>query len=85
MSRRRRRVLCAWCQRQLEPPNAPSSVAFTRDHVMPRSLGGKRKVPCCIACNNLKADMTPDQWRAFRDDNPEWWKLWKGKRGHAKP
>lgn len=76
--RRARRVRsCFWCERHLEGSESGSSVAFTRDHVVPRSQGGTSTVPCCRACNNLKGDMLPDEWRAYMRANPEWWKLYK--------
>lgn len=78
MSRRRRRIRsprsCYWCGRQLEGPGSPSSVALTRDHVLPQSRGGVRTVPCCRTCNNLKGNMLPEEWRAFMVANPEWWR-----------
>ena len=43
--------------------------ASTIDHVMPRSRGGKdaweNLVACCLKCNNLKGDRTPEEmgWR----------------------
>ncbi|WP_295014106.1 HNH endonuclease [uncultured Microbacterium sp.] len=39
--------------------------ASTIDHVMPRSRGGKNSwenlVACCLRCNNLKSDRTPQE------------------------
>lgn len=37
--------------------------AATRDHVVPKSRGGRYTVPCCFSCNNLKADMDVEQFR----------------------
>ncbi len=65
---------CAYCERRLEAPTSPSKLAATRDHVVPRSAGGTEKVWCCRQCNSLKGDMMPDQWLAFRQSNPEWWR-----------
>lgn len=31
-------------------------LATTRDHVIPKSRGGRVTVPACMQCNNLKAD-----------------------------
>jgi 5-methylcytosine-specific restriction endonuclease McrA len=46
---------CAYC----------SSGATTIDHVMPRSRGGadswENLVACCLRCNNLKGDRTPQE------------------------
>jgi 5-methylcytosine-specific restriction endonuclease McrA len=41
--------------------------ANTIDHILPRSRGGKDSwenlVACCLKCNNLKGDKTPDEMR----------------------
>jgi 5-methylcytosine-specific restriction endonuclease McrA len=41
--------------------------AHTIDHVVPRSRGGKDSwenlVACCLRCNNMKGDRTPDEMR----------------------
>lgn len=41
--------------------------ASTIDHVMPRSRGGadswENLVACCLRCNNLKSDRTPQEMR----------------------
>ncbi len=46
---------CAYC----------GSSATTIDHVLPRSRGGKDSwenlVACCLKCNNLKGDRTPEE------------------------
>lgn len=47
----------------------------TRDHVIPICRGGKVKIICCQTCNGIKADMLPDVWNAFMDENPRWWAL----------
>lgn len=50
---------CAYCGR----------FANTIDHVLPRSRGGldswENLVACCLRCNNVKGDRTPDEmgWR----------------------
>lgn len=48
----------------------------TRDHVFPKSLGGVRTVACCLACNQIKANMRALAWRKFREANPKWWLLY---------
>lgn len=68
---------CYWCQRQLESSTSPSGLAVTRDHVKPKSRGGRRTVLCCRACNNLKGDMTVDEWKRFMEQNPKWWRQWR--------
>jgi len=46
---------CAYCRRS----------ATTVDHVMPRSRGGcdswENLVACCVRCNNVKGDRTPEE------------------------
>lgn len=37
----------------------------TRDHIHPKSRGGKMTVWACWRCNNLKGDMTEQQWIAY--------------------
>lgn len=65
---------CTYCQRVLEDTQAASSVAATKDHYLPQSVGGKEVVPCCIQCNKIKADMLPQEWVQFMVNNPVWWK-----------
>ncbi len=65
---------CAYCRRTMESTQSPSRVAATRDHIIPKSIGGTYRVWCCRTCNNLKADMKPDEWAQYMCDNPEWWK-----------
>lgn len=73
---RRPRETCHWCGRQLEAPSARSSVAKTLDRVVPASMGGKATVPCCRACNHVKADLLPADWNAWRAQHPEWWRIY---------
>lgn len=35
----------------------------TRDHVVPKSKGGRQTVDACRACNNRKADMSLEDFR----------------------
>ena len=75
VSKRGHGEICHWCKRPLEATGSHSTLAATKDHVHPKSLGGRVKVWCCVACNNLKGDMLPCEWEAFMATNPEWWKL----------
>lgn len=50
---------CTYCKRELVPYTATHP---TRDHVMPKSRGGKNTVWCCAQCNHLKGDMLPQEW-----------------------
>jgi hypothetical protein len=73
----RKGAYCCYCKRALTPSGTNHSTSFTWDHVRPRSHGGTYKVPCCLTCNNLKGDFTPEQWDRVRAKFPEWWKLFK--------
>ncbi len=52
-------VPCHYCQREV----GPGALTFTRDHVVPRAMGGKDRrdnvVPSCRDCNGEKADKYP--------------------------
>lgn len=73
---RRPRQNCHYCGRHLEAPSARSSLAMTMDHVTPKCLGGTRTVPCCRACNHIKADLMPDEWDRWRAVHPKWWRIY---------
>jgi hypothetical protein len=49
----------------------------TRDHFVPESRGGTEIIIACYQCNMTKADMLPEQWIAFMERVPGWWKLSK--------
>jgi 5-methylcytosine-specific restriction endonuclease McrA len=63
---------CFWCQRKLYKTFVLNgnlhvrvvkySDCLTKDHVIPRSLGGKKKVRCCFRCNHEKGAMTSEEW-----------------------
>lgn len=57
--------------------SGPLGLRVTRDHVVPVSRGGRETVFSCVACNEVKGDMMPDEWAEFQGANPEWWTLWK--------
>lgn len=52
-------VPCHYCQREV----GPGALPFTRDHVVPRAMGGRDRrdnvVPACRDCNGEKADKYP--------------------------
>jgi hypothetical protein len=60
---------------------------LTRDHVVPRALGGSNRASnmawACYECNQLKGDMSPDEWSFVTQAIPEWWRLarMRGPRG----
>jgi 5-methylcytosine-specific restriction endonuclease McrA len=55
----RDRFVCQYCGQRF------ASEDLTFDHVMPRSRGGRTSwdniVTCCVGCNAVKADRTPEQ------------------------
>lgn len=73
---KRPRENCHWCGRRLEAPSVRSSLAKTQDHVIPKSSGGTSVVPCCRACNHIKADLLPADWDRWRAQHPEWWRIY---------
>ena len=68
---------CFYCDSAVDPTappgslrkSKPSRLAPTRDHLIPRSRGGKgkpnNKVLACYRCNNLKGDMSVAEFRLF--------------------
>ena len=62
---------CAYCQRRI-------GMAGTVDHYLPQALGGTNEKTnlrwSCVGCNNLKADMPPEEWEQRKpppvDDEP---------------
>lgn len=71
---------CTYCHRGLTGPRDRANTAMTKDHVMPKSVGGERKVRCCRLCNNLKGDIHPSVWRWFTDNHPHWWRTFRTNR-----
>lgn len=69
---------CPYCCRQMDL-NHPR-LTPTRDHVVPRSYGGRKIVICCLTCNGIKANMLPEQWESYMAANPGWWLLTKAER-----
>lgn len=63
-------IHCGYCKREMIPY---SDTHPTRDHVYPRSRGGTRTIWACVTCNNMKANMLPEDWQTFMDENPRWW------------
>lgn len=62
---------CAYCKRTMDIKDP--FLMPTRDHQHPRSLGGRKIVFACYACNHLKADMTMPEWEALMAAYPKWW------------
>lgn len=70
-------VHCTYCERGMDPTGTPSLLERTVDHFLPRRLR-KAGLPvpmldCCWHCNNLKGEMSPEQWGDFMTMNPRWW------------
>ena len=65
---------CRYCDRILEPSGCGSRTAATRDHFMPKALGGRHTVWCCAECNHKKDLMHPEEWFAWMAANPNWWR-----------
>lgn len=62
---------CSYCRRQMSfsyPGLRP-----TKDHVHPRSKGGRYKVWACDDCNGIKSNMTFVEWQEYMSANPQWW------------
>ena len=57
---------CYYCGIEISNPSK-----MTLDHVFPVSLGGptipRNLVPSCRRCNGIKENMTPQQYRAYRN------------------
>lgn len=88
MSKKGKGECCTYCRREMESIASRSKLAATKDHVIPKSKGGREKVWCCRQCNSIKGDMDPDQWQVFMDANPRWWLMEKYKnhgRMHKQP
>ena len=66
---------CAYCHRTMRGLGDRTLLGATRDHVIPKSAGGTKMIWACRACNNIKGNMMPDEWRRFMGANPKWWKL----------
>lgn len=56
---------CYYCGKEVSPNK------ITLDHIYPQALGGptipQNMVPACRNCNGRKEDMTPEQFRAYRN------------------
>jgi 5-methylcytosine-specific restriction endonuclease McrA len=61
--------ICHYCGRSIPPKE------LTMDHIVPIARGGKTTkgnvVPCCKECNNLKKQLLPMEWEAYRMPSDE--------------
>lgn len=68
-------AFCFYCERTLNDRRTMKrgdrnkGLDFTKDHKTPLARGGpdirENRVPCCFRCNNLKADMTANEFRRY--------------------
>lgn len=67
---------CHWCGCRLrdpaDDPKRRSKHSATKDHVYPKSMGGKRTVWSCLRCNHLKGALLPIEWSRFRIAYPDY-------------
>lgn len=62
---------CPYCgkQMQVQRPNPHHHKCCpTRDHIIPKSIGGRQTIVVCGACNNAKGDMHPVAWLRYAAD-----------------
>lgn len=71
-----RGAICEYCKRELEPTTSTSELRAVREHLMPRSRGGRKRVWACHKCDVIKGDKTTSEWTRFMSNFPRWW-LWK--------
>jgi hypothetical protein len=57
-------IPCHWCGVPMTARNGQPKdpTDATRDHVFPKSRGGKDRVWACLRCNTLKGNMDPMDW-----------------------
>jgi hypothetical protein len=70
---------CHWCDAVCTNTSDRGPRGATRDHVFPKAFGATDapRVWACRACNEVKADLTPAQWRRFRTEFPDWKSLYR--------
>lgn len=57
--KKRKKGQCCYCRVKLNESN------YTKEHLHPKSKGGKIIKPCCRECNSEKADMTLIEYREY--------------------
>lgn len=68
---------CYWCDRGMVNRNGCGELQRTKDHAHPKHDGGRKTVPCCYQCNQIKGGMLLVDWYHFMADNPDWWNTHK--------
>ena len=53
---------CCYCEKQMTLQEC------TREHLLPKSKGGRIIKPCCLECNQEKADRLPIDWVIYLYD-----------------
>lgn len=53
---------CPYCGAVMKGQRVTHANHPTREHVVPRALGGGPTIIVCRRCNNHKGDMTLDEW-----------------------
>lgn len=66
---------CYYCKRHLIDARKLQATSYTRDHVIPQAMGGRKTVPCCRSCNTLKDDIMPSGWFWFIRTYPDYWRV----------
>lgn len=59
INRKNRKGICCYCEIELNGKN------YTRDHLYPKSLGGRITKPCCKYCNQEKGNKTLIEYAQF--------------------
>lgn len=49
--------ICCYCERKLTTHNHKLSTHATKEHIIPKSKGGKRTAPCCHRCNSCRKNL----------------------------
>lgn len=47
---------CCYCEKKL------NKYSYTREHIIPKSRGGKDTLPCCKRCNSMRGSLTLQQF-----------------------
>lgn len=71
-----RGAICRYCCRILEATTSGTELAACREHLHPKSKGGRKRVWACKKCDTLKGNKSKPEWEEFMRTFPEWWK-WK--------
>ncbi len=59
---RARGLACPYCGQRMDGRKRKHRNSPSRDHVYPRSKGGRRTIIVCNGCNSDKGNLTLDEW-----------------------